>query len=82
MPVMSYIAYLIEGQKTKLFTVLEALPDCDVIPSTNRDVLILVTDTKDKQAEHALRETLEAIPSLQCLAMVAGYADPKAQQEE
>ena len=76
MPIMSYLAYPVEGRKAALEQALAALEGCDVTPAENGDVLVLVTDTPDKQTHEALEERLRQVPSLQCLALVAAYADP------
>lgn len=73
MPIMSYIAYPANGKKDQLKHALFAIPECEVIPATNQDILVVVTDTKDKQAEQALQAILKSIPSLECLALVSGY---------
>ncbi len=78
MPIMSYIAYPACGKKAQLIEALQAIPSCEVIPATNRDILVVVTDTEDKQAEQVLQATLKNIPALQCLALVAGYDDLEA----
>ncbi len=75
MPIMSYIAYPAGGKKDQLKKALLAIPGCEVIPATNQNILVVVTDTEDKQAEQDLQATLKNIQALQCLALVAGYDD-------
>ena len=78
MPIMSYIAYPASGKKDQLKDALLSIPECEVIPASNQDILVVVTDTKDEQAEKALQATLKNIQALQCLALVAGYDDLEA----
>jgi nitrate reductase NapAB chaperone NapD len=76
MPIKSYLVYPTQGNKAELEARLCALPECEVLPATNHDLLVLVTDTDGEAAEKVLLAKLEAIDSLQCLALVAGYQDP------
>ena len=75
MPVKSYLAYPLPGQQSQLEETLSKIPECDCIPSTSHDVLVLVTDTDNKHAEADLEARLKAIQSLQCLVLVSGYDD-------
>ncbi len=73
MVIKSYLVFPVEGKRSELEKALEAVPGCEVTPSTNRDVVVLVTDTEGEQAEKALEERLHAIPSLQALTLVSGH---------
>jgi len=77
-PIKSYLAYSATGRRDALARVLAALGGCEVIPASNRDVLVLVTDTPHEEAERALQAALEALPDLQGLTLVAGLDDPEA----
>jgi hypothetical protein len=76
MPIKSYLAQAAAGRRDELARHLRALPSCVVVPSMNRDVVVLVTDTPDAAAEQALEDRLGRVPGLQCLTLVAGLADP------
>ncbi|AXT20017.1 hypothetical protein D7030_02535 [Flavobacteriaceae bacterium AU392] len=76
MPIKSYLAHPCDGQKEHLILALSALEECEVIPSKNKDVLILITDTLNKVSEEILKEKLEKIESLKLLAMVSGFNTP------
>ena len=73
MPVFSYLAYPVRGAKDALCQDLEALDYCDVIPSDNEEVLVLVTDTPDDDAEKQLKHTLGKLKTLQSLGMTFGH---------
>ena len=77
MPIKSYIAHPHEGKKNELIQAISALSQCEVIPAENHDVLVVVTDTKNREEENQLKENLETIPSLKMLAMVSGFNTPK-----
>ncbi len=75
MPVFSYLAYPVQGAKTKLVKELSAIDYCDVTPSENEEILILVTDTPDENEEKKLQHILKQLPTLQSLSMTFGYTD-------
>jgi len=75
MPVCSYLAYPARGAKNELAKELSALRYCEVTPSENEEVLLLVTDTPDEKEEKALQDTLKNIKSLQSLGMTFGHMD-------
>jgi nitrate reductase NapAB chaperone NapD len=75
MPVFSYLAYPVQGAKEQLRKDLAALDCCDVMPSDNAEVLVLVTDTPDEDIEKNLKRALGQIESLQSLGMTFGHVD-------
>jgi nitrate reductase NapAB chaperone NapD len=75
MPIFSYLAYPVSGAKQQLINDLAALDFCEVTPSENEEVLILVTDTPDEQTEKKLQQKLEALKSLESLGMTFGHTD-------
>jgi nitrate reductase NapAB chaperone NapD len=75
MPVFSYLAYPIQGAKAQLIDELAALEYCEVTPSENEEVLILVTDTPNEETERKLQEKLKAVKSLESLGMTFGHTD-------
>ena len=77
MPIKSYLAHPHEGKKNELIEAISALKQCEVIPAENHDVLVIVTETEDREEEDQLKENLETIPSLKMLAMVSGFHTPK-----
>ncbi len=76
MPIKSYLAHPLDGRKKELIQALREIPQCDVIPAENREVLIVVTETENKQEEENLKIQMEAIASLKMLAMVSGFNTP------
>lgn len=81
MPVFGYLAIPLEGAKDELSAELRSLPYCEVVPSDNRDVLVLVTDTPDENVERDLQTKLKLISSLQSLSMTFGHNDEQQPQE-
>jgi nitrate reductase NapAB chaperone NapD len=75
MPIFSYIAFPKQGQKEKLINDLTALEYCEVTPSENKTVLILVTDTPDEEIEKKLQKKLDTLSSLESLGMTFGHTD-------
>lgn len=77
MPIKSYLAHPHEGKKHELVSALSQLEQCEVFPAQNKDILVVVTETENKQEEDILKEKLETIASLKMLAMVSGFHTPK-----
>lgn len=81
MPIKSYIAYPAQGKRERLRRDLAAMPECEVLPAAEHDLLVLVTDTPSEAAEKLLTARLHEIADLQCLALVSGYQDPAEAEE-
>jgi nitrate reductase NapAB chaperone NapD len=73
MPILSYLALPQAGAKDQLCSDLSALDYCEIIPSDNEEVVILVTDTPDEKTENNLQKTLKNLPSIQSLSMTFGH---------
>lgn len=76
MLIKSYLAHPHSGQKQELIEALSAIAACEVLPSQNKEVIVLVTDTENETQEALLVEQLEAIESLKLLALVSGFNSP------
>jgi len=75
MPVLAYIASPRSGGKNTLLKELNAMQHCEAFSADNAEILILVTDTPDKEAEEKLQIQLNKIESLESLSMTFGYND-------
>ncbi len=75
MPIKSFIVFPKEGCKNQLVKELEAFETCEVTPSTNEEILVLVTDTASKEDEDNLIMEIESLSSVNQLALVTGYED-------
>lgn len=75
MPIFSFLAYPQIHQKDQLTKALSAMQYCEVKPSENTDVLILLTDTPDEETHKTLMDTIKALDSLQSLSMTFGHID-------
>jgi nitrate reductase NapAB chaperone NapD len=73
MPITSYLASPARGEVERLTRDLEALPGCTVLPSDDREVLVVVTETDDDAADEALSERLRAHPGLDALVLVSAF---------
>jgi hypothetical protein len=78
MPLKSYLAFPRLNQRDTLAEILSQMPHCQAIPASNREVIVLVTDTPDEASEKSLEESFQAIDTLQFLSLVAGAAEPEA----
>lgn len=76
MPIKSYLAHPVSGQKEELIMALRNLKQCEVVPAENQNILAVVTDTTDEKEEEILKEKMEAINSLKLLSLVSGFNTP------
>ncbi|RUM33653.1 MAG: hypothetical protein DSY50_07885 [Desulfobulbus sp.] len=74
MPILSYLVLPKAGAMEQLCTDLSAMECCEVIPSDNEEVVVLVTDTPDENTEKRLQKTLKDLPSLQSINMTFGHS--------
>lgn len=81
MIIKSYLAYPIEGRYAQLDQEFRSISACEVIPATNRELLILVTESPDEEAEKALVAQIERLPSLQALTLVSGHNETEERDE-
>ena len=77
MPIKSYLAYPFEGKKDILKKSLEALDNCEVIPSENEELIIVLTDTLTLEEDKKLKETIDTLDSLKMISLVSGFNTPK-----
>jgi len=82
MPVLAYIAIPRTGEKNKLLQQLNTMQHCEAFPADNAEILVLVTDTPDKEAEKKLEKQLNKLESLESLSMTFGYNDELQHKEE
>lgn len=73
MIIKSYLVYPAEGQLESLTTLLNGMPNCEVVPSTNENLLVLVTESEDEAAESTLEAQLKAISAIQTMTLVSGH---------
>ncbi len=82
MPICSYLAVPLAGEADGLSARLGALPGCEVIRATNRDVMVLLTETSGRAEEEALRSRLEATEGLAALVLTFGEIESEPQGGE
>ena len=73
MPIFSYLALPMTDAMEQLTADLSATEYCEIIPSDNQEVVVLVTDTPDENVEKELQYILKKIPSLQSISMTFGH---------
>ena len=82
MPIFSYIVHPQQGQTDALAAKLGAFPGCEVHPSNDSSVLVLVTDSPDETTDKELQTKIEALPELQSMALVFGHTGEGLTSEE
>jgi len=73
MPIKSYIAHPHNGKYQELLSELSNITDCDIIPSENKEIIIVVTDTKSDLEDKNIQIEINAINSLNILSLVSGF---------
>ena len=73
MPIKSYLARPHDGKLGELVDELSDLNGCEIIPSTNRDLAVLVTDTLNEFEDSKLLDQINGLGSLKMLSMVSGF---------
>jgi len=79
MPIKSYLAHPVQNKMEDLLKILSQIEACEVIPSKNQNLLIVVTETRNDEEEQNLQNTLEAIEEIQLLSLVSGFNSPQKQ---
>lgn len=75
MPIKSYLAIPKTGQKEQLKNEIGQLHNCEVTPADNKQVLVIVTESKDEEADRKLFEQLSGLESLQLLTLVSAFSN-------
>jgi len=82
MPVKSYITFPQPGKKELLIKILQENKYCEVLPSVNKDIIVLITDTINDEQEEALQRTIETIKEIEHLTLVSGFNDNNPQEHD
>ncbi|MCH2175711.1 MAG: hypothetical protein MK193_08285 [Lentisphaeria bacterium] len=69
MPICSYLVTPTPGSMEQLSLKFHTIPECEVVPSTNKNLLLLLTETESDDHEKELQTTLKGIPEIECLAL-------------
>ncbi len=75
MPIFSFLAYPKKDKKNELIKTLSQFQYCEVTPSENEDVLILLIDTPDEETGKNLIDTVKEMEFLQSMSMTFGHTD-------
>lgn len=81
MAICSYLVIPAEGSADDVYSRLTALPGCAPVRATNREVLLLVTETPDAAAEKALQAALAAVDGIRALVLTFGEVEAGAVEE-
>ena len=73
MPIKSYILHCKEEKKEQLLEKLQKLTNCEVIPAQNKEVIVIVTDTKSEEQDKELYNKLLEMQELKHMSLVSGF---------
>ncbi len=76
MAICSYLVHT-DDDPARLAERLRALPGCDALPSTNRKLVVLVTETGSAADDEELRRRVTSLPGVKSLVMTFGEMDPE-----
>ena len=71
--IKSFIIYPRAGEKQNLSDKLVQMPQCEVHPSLNKDVIVLVTACESKEEDEDLMIKLNNYPELDYMTLVSGF---------
>lgn len=74
MPTFSYLVTPQSGQRDQLVRKLSQFRYCEVIPAENDELVILITETPDEEAEKQLKDRLDQLSTIQHLSMAFGHS--------
>ena len=78
MPICSYVVFPRQGRGLQVARRLGGIPGCSVQAAEDSDLLLLLTETAEEEAEVALQQTLEKVEDLECMVLTFGEVDGKA----
>lgn len=73
MPIKSYLVYTEPHEKEEVSYKIAEIKGCEVIPSENKDLIVLVTETENKATDELLLSTIENMKGIAHIAMVSGF---------
>lgn len=73
MPIKSYLALPHDGKYKKLLLELSNLNACEILPSNNEELAIIVTDTKNDAEDQKIHDQIKNLKNLKMLSMVSGF---------
>ena len=73
MAIKSYLAFPHQGEKETLINELQGLRWCDVIPAENKELIVIVAETTNKEDEEQFLEEMNQLVSLDHYTLVSGF---------
>jgi len=72
-PIKSYLIQAQSGKYRELVSELQELASCEVIPSTNKELIVLVTETESDHSDQQLLNTINSLENLKMMSLVSGF---------
>lgn len=72
MNIKSFLVHTAPEQKQKIIELLKLYPYCEVLPSTNKDIIIITLENDDLSTEKQQISSIENIAGVQLLTMIFG----------
>ena len=77
MAIKSYLVFPLKGMEDKLFSTLSTIENSDVIPSNNKEVFVLVTDTAEDTEDEHLISQLQSQEYIHHISLISGFSTDK-----
>jgi nitrate reductase NapAB chaperone NapD len=73
MPIKSYLVFPHAGRSPELLQSLSSFDNCNVIPSDNNEVFVLVTDTASDKEDEQLLNDIQSNEYLHHVSFISGF---------
>lgn len=75
-PTCSYVVFAKTGQKEELVEELSSIPEAELQPAEQENVVLLLTETRDMDDQKRLEDRLDEVESIQVIAQSFGEIVP------
>jgi nitrate reductase NapAB chaperone NapD len=82
MPIKSYLAVPVTGKRDELIRELKKFKEVELEASTNKDVIVVLTDTATNAEDKQLVTRLNELESLQLITLVSAFSTEDNETEK
>ena len=82
MPIKSYLAVPVTGKRNELISELKKINEVELEASSNKDVIVVLTDTATNMEDKQLVAQLNELESLQLITLVSAFSTEDNETEK
>lgn len=82
MPTCSYVVFAKSGKKEELIEQLSTIPEAELQPAEQENVVLLLTETRNMEAQKELEDRLDEVEPIQAFAQTFGEIVPEEGEVE